>query len=213
MPVAPPNDTFTSPPAARTAAIWSANCFCRGSKALNQLALQPALVTKARLKDLRFPLLPSWARVVVPFESRPMSTYGATSTFPPPVAGGVVGGVVGGLVVGVVVGFVVGGVVGVVVGLVVVGVAVGVAPPEQDAPLIVQLVGAPLPATTKPNEAVPPAGIEVSQLGFLAVETPPEVVIVASQKLPSFAVEGSPKASCQPFTAAPVPLVIVYFAW
>src|SRR4051794_24514134 len=164
MPVAPPKDTFTSPPAARTAAIWSANCFCRGSKALNQLALQPTLVTNARLKDLRLPLLPSWARVVVPFESKPMSTYGATRTLPPPgavVAGGVVGAVVGGLVVGAVVGLVVGAVVGAVVGFVVVGAVVGAAPPEQDAPLIVQLVGAPLPATTKPNDAVPPAGIDV----------------------------------------------------
>src|ERR1700760_636025 len=100
MPVAPPNDTFTSPPAARTAEIWSANCFWRGSKALNQLALQPTLVTKARLNDLRLPLVPSWARVVEPLESRPMSTYGATSTFPPPEGAEVVGGAVVGLVVG-----------------------------------------------------------------------------------------------------------------
>src|SRR4051812_37770210 len=114
MPVAPPKDTFTSPPAARTAAIWSANCFCRGSKALNQLALQPALVTKARLKDLRLPLLPSLVSVVGPFGSKPMFTYGATSTVPP--AGVEVGGaVVGGLVVGAVGGLVVGVVVGAVV--------------------------------------------------------------------------------------------------
>src|SRR5690242_16008603 len=170
MPVAPPKDTFTSPPAARTAAIWSANCFCRGSKALNQLALQPALVTKARLNDLRFPLLPSWASVVEPFESKPMSTYGATSTLLPPgaevVGAVVVGAVVGGLVVGAVVGaLVVGAVVGVVVGFVVAGVVGAVvAPPEQGAPLIVQLVGAPLPATTNPNSALPPAGIVLAQL-------------------------------------------------
>src|SRR4051794_16301689 len=131
-----------------------------------------------------------------------MSTYGATSTFPPlgavVVGGAVVGAVVGGLVVGAVVGgLLVGAVVGAVVGVVVVGAVVGVvAPPPQDAPLIVQLVGAPLPATTKPNAAVEPAGMVLAQLGFLAVETPPEVVIVASQKLPSFAVDGSPKASC-----------------
>src|SRR3954449_5770981 len=117
MPVAPPKDTFTSPPAARTAAIWSANCFCRGSKALNQLALQPVLVTKAREKDLTLALDASWASVVDPLESRPMSTYGATSTSPPDTGGEgavVVGGcVVGGRVVGAVVGGFVGAVVGV----------------------------------------------------------------------------------------------------
>src|SRR5262249_37092771 len=103
MPVAPPNDTFTSPPPCRTAAIWSANCFCRGSKALNQLALQPTLVTNARLKDLMLPPLPSCASVVDPFEIKPMSTYGATRTFP--LLGLVVAG---GVVVGATVGFVVG---------------------------------------------------------------------------------------------------------
>src|SRR4051812_33129174 len=116
MPVAPPKDTLTSPPAARTALIWSANCLDRGSNALNQLALQPTLVTKARLNDLMLPALPSWASVVEPFESRPISTYGATSTPPPEgVAGGtVVGAVVGATVVGLVVGTVVGAVVGLV---------------------------------------------------------------------------------------------------
>src|SRR4051812_38478181 len=109
-PVAPPKDTFTSPPAARTAAIWSANCLARGSKALNQLALQPTLVTNARLNDLTLPPLPSCASVVEPLESRPMSTYGATSTLLPlPAAGAVaLGGVVVGVVVGLVVGVVVG---------------------------------------------------------------------------------------------------------
>src|ERR1700712_482046 len=101
MPVAPPKDTLTSPPAARTAVIWSANCLPRGSNALNQLALQPTLVTKAMVTDL----LPPPAASDCSVDPRPMSTYGATSTPLPDEGGG--GGavvVVGGLVVGLVVG-------------------------------------------------------------------------------------------------------------
>jgi hypothetical protein len=89
-----------------------------------------------------------------------MSTYGATSTLPPPPdAGGAVvvaGALVGALVVGAVVGAVVGGFV---LGAVVVGAVVGALEPVQEMPLIVQVVGTPLPATMKPNTVVAPAGI------------------------------------------------------
>jgi hypothetical protein len=95
-----------------------------------------------------------------------MSTYGATSAFPPPLGAEVVGGAVVGLVGGVLVGFVAGAVVGAVVG-VLVGAVVGAVvtvppPPVQEAPLIVQLVGAPLPATMKPKVALAPGAIVVA---------------------------------------------------
>jgi hypothetical protein len=77
---------------------------------------------------------------------------------PPPVAGrGAV--VVGGRDAG---AFVAGGLVGAAVGGLAVGAVVGVArpPPAQDTPLIVQLVGTPLPATMKPNVVLAPAATE-----------------------------------------------------
>src|SRR4051812_40946325 len=124
MPVAPPKDTLMSPPAARSAVIWSPNALLRGSNALNQLALQPALVTNASVYDFTFPLAASWASVVPPLESSPMSTYGAASTVPPDEAGGAVvvgGALVGGFVGGFVAGAVAGGFV---TGAVVVGAVV-----------------------------------------------------------------------------------------
>jgi hypothetical protein len=121
--------------------------------------LQPAPVTNASVYALTPPLVASWARVVPPLDSRPMSTYGATSVVPPPAGGG--GAVVtGGAVVGAVVGGRVAG--GVVAGGRVVGAVVGVvgagAPPPHGAPLIVHDVGSPLPVTMKPNSTLPPAG-------------------------------------------------------
>src|SRR6266545_540957 len=50
MPLAPPKEIFTSPPAARILLISSSCHPERGSNALNQLALQPAEFTNARVK-------------------------------------------------------------------------------------------------------------------------------------------------------------------
>src|SRR3954469_22963288 len=100
MPVAPPNEIFTSPPRARTASIWSRAHACLGSYALNHMALQAEAVMNASVTFLRLP--PATIVVRLGVGQAPMSTYGACAS--PPVAGGCeVGGVVGG-VVGVVVG-------------------------------------------------------------------------------------------------------------
>src|SRR4051794_19232869 len=163
MPVAPPNDTFTSPPRARTASIWFLNWPLRGSNALNQLPLQPALLTNASENDLMPLLAAICARVGAPaFDSRPMSTYGATRTpLPPPPPEGGGGGfvVTGGLAGG-------GGGLGAEVVFVGPGAGfedaaggTGAAPPVHDAPLTVQDVGAPVPAAVKPNEADAPGAI------------------------------------------------------
>jgi hypothetical protein len=97
----------------------------------------------------------------------------------------------------------------VVVGLAVVGAVVGVPPAAHETPLIVQLVGAPLPATMKPNVVVAPAGMVALYPRSLAVTVVPDVVIAASQKLPSFALEGSRNASVQPVTAVPPVFLMV----
>src|SRR5690349_4174002 len=154
-PVAPPIEIFTSPPCLRIASIWSLNAAARGSKALNHEALQPTAVTNASVNDLTPPALASCCRLP-PLDSRPMSTYGATSTLPVPAGGGA--GLLGG-----------GGLVGRVgdgAGLVGDGaggptVAVAGAdppPPAHGAPLTVHPAGAPLPATMNPKLVDDPAG-------------------------------------------------------
>src|SRR5689334_17215918 len=148
-PVAPPNEIFTSPPCWRIASIWSLNGALRGSKALNQEALQPVAVTNASVNDL-MPLLADSCCRLPPLDSKPISTYGATST--PPAAGG---GGAGLDDVGVGAGRVDGGGGGG-------GAAVAVAgpelpPPAHGAPLIVHDVGAPLPLTMKPKLVDDPA--------------------------------------------------------
>src|SRR5258706_2700933 len=102
------------------------------------MALQPDAVMKARVKFLRLLALATSASTGVGHE--PMSMYGATDSVlpvpPPPVPVGVGLGLV----------------VRVGVGLAAVGVGEVAPPAEQDAPLSVQLVGAPdPPLTTQPN--------------------------------------------------------------
>src|SRR5439155_12804918 len=155
IPVAPPKDTFTSPPCPRIASIWSLNCPLRGSNALNQLALHPAEVTNASEYDL-IPLLAASAWRLPPLDSTPMSTYGATSTPLGPGAGWLGGGELG-LPVGE--GLPVGD--GMPVGdgwLVAVGLGFGLPPPPvHAAPLILQPVGVALPVTMKPKLVEAPA--------------------------------------------------------
>src|SRR5262245_54346802 len=145
MPLAPPKEIFTSPPAARIRLISSSCQPVRGSYALNHMALQADAVMKARVK-LRSPLAEATCDSSG-VGQEPMSMYGASGTAP---AGGGVGGrvVVGGALVG---GRVVAG------GLVVAGPpVVGVVPPAQEPPLTVQLAGTPEPETMNPNTTVAP---------------------------------------------------------
>ncbi len=145
MPVAPPKEIFTSPPCLRSASIWSPNALVRGSNALNQLALQPALLTNAIVNALTPPLAASWARVGLPgLDSRPMSTYGATRM---PLAGLGAGAGAVFVAVAVAVGFGAGA-----LGSAVGGCTGGApAPVAHGAPLIVHPAGAPLPVTMNPK--------------------------------------------------------------
>lgn len=57
----------------------------------------------------------------------------------------------------------------------------GWVPPSQEAPLILQPLGAPPPAPLKPKLAVAPGARVPFQPRFLAVQWVPELVTVASQ--------------------------------
>ncbi len=163
MPLAPPKEIFTSPPRARIASIWSFDHAARGSYALNQDALHPALLTNASVKFLRLPLVA--IAVSDGVGHAPMSTYGATGNVlpvpppPPPPVG---------------VGLGVGDAVRVGVGLV-------VPPPVQAAPLILQLLGLPAPATRNPKLVDAPEARVPLYSRLVAVTWVPDWLTSASQ--------------------------------
>src|SRR5690348_14781311 len=203
-PVAPPNEIFTSPPCWRIASIWSLNAAARGSNALNQEALQPTAVTNASVNDLTPPADASCWRQP-PLDVTPMSTYGATSTPLGPAGGGGAGCVADGA------GFVGDGDGGG-------GPTVAVAgpplpPPPHGAPLTVQAVGAPLPATMNPKLVDDPAGTVALYPRSVAVTVAPLIVTPASQNVPSFAVAGRLNWTLQCEIAAAPGFVMVNLPW
>src|SRR2546421_9693811 len=82
MPLAPPKEIFTSPPALRILVISSSCHALRGSKALNQLALHPAELTNASVKF--FSPLAEEISLSTGVGHEPMSMYGAVNSVPPP---------------------------------------------------------------------------------------------------------------------------------
>src|SRR5436309_10004445 len=87
MPLAPPKECFTFPPAWRILVISSSCQAVRGSNALNQLALHPAELTNASVKF--FSPLAAEMSLSTGVGHEPMSMYGAVNRVlppPPPVA-------------------------------------------------------------------------------------------------------------------------------
>src|SRR2546421_7365884 len=82
IPLAPPKEIFTSPPAWRIFVISSSCHPLRGSKALNQLALHPAELTNASVKF--FSPLADEISLSTGVGHEPMSMYGAVNSVAPP---------------------------------------------------------------------------------------------------------------------------------